>query len=151
MSIGKSAVAAIKELLDRGYGEADAADPSHRGVWHLRAAERAVQGERGQYVGSGDCASRCLILASSSVLCIRKMWLAFSRFNCLRVRRSVRISWVGPSGTKLGRIRPCANRSETQSASFTSVLRPGTFLTCAAFASTSSKSPSDKMCQTGFQ
>ena len=35
MSIGKSDVAAIKELCDRGYGEADAADPSHRGVWQL--------------------------------------------------------------------------------------------------------------------
>ena len=29
-----------------------------------------------------------LMLASSSVFCIRKMWLAFSRFNCLRVRRA---------------------------------------------------------------
>lgn len=36
-----------------------------------------------------------LMLASSSVFCIRKMWLAFSRFNCLRVRRSVRISGLG--------------------------------------------------------
>jgi len=33
----------------------------------------------------------------------------------------------------------------------TSVLRPGTFLTCAAFASTNSNSPSERMCQTGFQ
>jgi hypothetical protein len=90
-------------------------------------------------------------LASSSVFCIRKMWLAFSRLSCLRVRRSVRISWFGPSGTKLGRIRPSANKSEIQSESLTSLLRPGTFLICMAFTSTSSKTPSDKMCQTGLQ
>ena len=36
-------------------------------------------------------------------------------------------------------------------ASFTSVLRPGTFLTCAALASVSATSPSLRMCQTGFQ
>ena len=39
----------------------------------------------------------------------------------------------------------------SQVASFTSVLRPGTFLTWAALANTSSNSPSDKICQTGFQ
>ena len=66
--------------------------------------------------------------------------------SCLRVRSNVRTSCVGLSGTKLGRIRPCANRSDTQSASFTSLLRPGTFLTCAA-AGTNAKSPSDKMCE----
>jgi hypothetical protein len=45
--------------------------------------------------------------------------------DCLRVRSKVRISCVGPSGTKLGRISPCANKSETRSISLTSVLRPG--------------------------
>ena len=30
-------------------------------------------------------------------------------------------------------------------------LRSNTFLTCAAFASTNSNSPSERMCQTGFQ
>jgi hypothetical protein len=92
-----------------------------------------------------------LILASSSVFCIRRMWLDFSRTNCLRVRSKVRISCVGGSGTKLGRIKPCANKSEIQSASLTSVLRPGTFFMWAALASTSSKPPSLKMCHTGFQ
>src|SRR5262245_29352271 len=91
------------------------------------------------------------MLASSSVFWIRRMWLAFSRTNCLRVLRNVRISCVGPSGTKLARIRPCANNSEIQSASLTSVLRPGTFLICAALASTRSKPPSAKMCDTCCQ
>ena len=36
-------------------------------------------------------------------------------------------------------------------ASLTSVLRPGTFLTCAAFANSNVNSPSPKMCHTGFQ
>src|SRR5262249_12294461 len=64
-------------------------------------------------------------------------------------QRAHLLRWA--SGTKLGRIRPCANRSEIQSESLTSLLRPGTFLMCAAFASTSLKSSSDNMCQTGFQ
>src|SRR5262245_48797805 len=34
---------------------------------------------------------------------------------------------------------------------FESLLRPGTFLICAALAKTSSNPPSAKMCQTGFQ
>jgi hypothetical protein len=33
----------------------------------------------------------------------------------------------------------------------TSVLRPGTFFTCAAFTNTNANSPSSKICQTGFQ
>ena len=66
-----------------------------------------------------------LTLASSSVFCSRSTWLARSRTSCLRVRRSERSSAVGPSGTKLARIRPCASSSASQVASFTSVLRPG--------------------------
>src|SRR5258708_35681992 len=57
---------------------------------------------------------------------------------------------MAEGGTKLDRISPCANRSAIQVASFTSVLRPGTFLMCAALASTNSKS-SSKICHTGFQ
>src|SRR5215471_4942632 len=45
---------------------------------------------------------------------------------------------------------PCASRSAIQVASLTSLLRPGTFLMCAALASTSSNSPSSR-CHTGFQ
>src|SRR5215831_11777417 len=41
--------------------------------------------------------------------------------------------------------------SESHAASFTSVLRPGTFFTCAAFAKTSSKLLSASTCHTGFQ
>src|SRR4030088_3235873 len=59
--------------------------------------------------------------------------------------------WVWASGTKLARIRPCANSSASHIASLTSVLRPGTFFTCAAFANTNANSPSSKMCHTGFQ
>ena len=47
-------------------------------------------------------------------------------------------------------MRPCASKSAIHVASFTSVLRPGTFLMCIAFASTRSKLPSST-CQTGCQ
>ncbi|MDT4883063.1 hypothetical protein FQZ97_1190730 [compost metagenome] len=73
-----------------------------------------------------------------------------SRTNCLRVRVSVRSSCTATGGTKLARIRPWASRSAIHIASLTSVLRPGTFFTCAALASTSSKWPSST-CHTGFQ
>ena len=91
------------------------------------------------------------MLASSSVFCTRCTWLDCSRTNCLRVRSRLRISCVCVSGTKLARIRPCANNSASHIASLTSVLRPGTFFTCAAFANTNANSPSSKMCHTGFQ
>ena len=67
------------------------------------------------------------------------------------VRRRVRIASVAASGTKLARISPCASSSASQAASATSVLRPGTFLTCAAFARISPNPPSSSTCQTGFQ
>jgi hypothetical protein len=66
-------------------------------------------------------------------------------------RAKARSAWVAGSGTKLGRISPCASKSASQAASATSVLRPGTFLTRAALASTSVRSPSPSTCQTGFQ
>jgi len=92
-----------------------------------------------------------LMLASSSVFCSRWIWRLHSRTNCLRVRNRLRISWVCVFGTKLARIRPCANSSASHIASLMSVLRPGTFFTCAAFANTNTNSPSSKMCHTGFQ
>src|SRR5919106_1721602 len=90
-----------------------------------------------------------LMLASSNVFCSRWVWLAFSRTSCLRVRMSVRIASVAASGTKLARISPWARSSASQAASVMSVLRPGTFLTCAAFARISLNPPSSKTCQTG--
>jgi len=83
------------------------------------------------------------------------MWLERSRTIC----------WVGSSGTKLALIIPCAIKSASHVASFTSVLRPGTFFTCAAFhpsdeglslgtpalARINANSPSERICQTGFQ
>ena len=44
-----------------------------------------------------------------------------------------------------------AKRSASHSASLTSVLRPGTFFTWAAFAKINSNLPPAKMCHTGFQ
>src|SRR4051812_30840165 len=90
-------------------------------------------------------------LASSSVFWMRWAWLACSRTSCLRVRSRARMSWVGASGTKLARTRPWARRSASQAASATSVLRPGTLFTCAALARIRVTSPSERMCQTGFQ
>jgi hypothetical protein len=92
-----------------------------------------------------------LRLASSSVFCRRCKWPDCSRTNCLRERSRARIAWVIASGTKLGRTSPWASRSASQAASATSVLRPGTFFTCAALARISTRSPSDSTCQTGLQ
>ena len=75
---------------------------------------------------------------------------AFSRVSCLRVRVRSRNAWIGGPGTKLARIRPWASRSASQVASFTSVLRPGTFLTWAALARISSTCEASSA-QTGFQ
>ena len=55
------------------------------------------------------------------------------------------------SGTKLALMRPKATRSAIQVASFTSVLRPGTFLMWAALAKISSNLPSLRIFHTGFQ
>src|SRR5262249_30008116 len=67
--------------------------------------------------------------------------------SCLRVRVRSRNAWIGAGGTKLARISPWASRSASQSASVTSLLRPGTLRTAAALASTSSQRPSST-CQT---
>jgi hypothetical protein len=65
-----------------------------------------------------------------------------------RCHRSAERAAIG--GTKLDRISPWASRSASHIASFTSVLRPGTFLTCIALASTNSNA-SARTAQTGFQ
>src|SRR6266849_5258236 len=62
-----------------------------------------------------------------------------------------RNSWISSPGTKLALISPHANRSAIHVASFTSVLRPGTFLMCAAFATINSKGPSPRILNTGIQ
>ena len=69
----------------------------------------------------------------------------------MRARSSERSSWSASPGTKLALIRPQAVKSAIHVASLTSVLRPGTFLMWAAFASISSKAPSLRMFHTGFQ
>src|SRR5262245_42636863 len=91
-----------------------------------------------------------LMFASSRTAWMRCTCCTISRVNCFRVRVRSRNSWIPGGGTKLDRIRPCANRSASQVASFTSLLRPGTFFTCAAFARINANRPS-RMCQTGFQ
>ena len=93
-----------------------------------------------------------LRLAPCSSLSMRWTWPLRSRMNCLRVRVRSRNACTSAGGTKLGRIRPCARRSASQVASFTSVLRPGTALTWAALARASSRSiSSHSTAQTGFQ
>ena len=91
------------------------------------------------------------MLASSNVFWIRWICRVCSRTSCLRARISERSSWIASPGTKLALIRPKAVKSAIQVASFTSVLRPGTFLICAALAKISSNLPSLKMFHTGFQ
>src|SRR6266702_3561908 len=67
------------------------------------------------------------------------------------VRASARSSCTFSSGMKLPLISPQANRSAIHIASFMSVLRPGTFLICAALATISSKAPSPRIRNTGIQ
>jgi hypothetical protein len=61
----------------------------------------------------------------------------------------LRSSRIGLGGTKLERSSPWQSRSAIHSASFTSVLRSGTFLMCCAFATTISNAPS-KSASIGF-
>ena len=91
-----------------------------------------------------------LMLASSSVFWIRWIWLICSRLSCLRAQQRTQL--LDPSsGTKLALISPQATKSAIHVASFTSVLRPGTFLICAGLATISSNAPSLRMFHTGFQ
>src|SRR5215471_14968376 len=69
----------------------------------------------------------------------------------LLARNSERNSWISRSGTKLALISPQLTKSAIHVASFMSVLRPGTFLMCAALATISSNLPSLRMFHTGFQ
>ncbi len=54
-------------------------------------------------------------------------------------------------GARSSLTRPCARRSASHTASFTSVLRPGTLRTCSALASTSFSPAPLSTCHTGFQ
>ncbi len=91
-----------------------------------------------------------LMFASSRTAWMRCTCCTISRVTCFLVRVRSRNSWIAGGGTKLARIRPCANKSASQVASFTSLLRPGTFFTCAAFARISAKR-SSRTYQIGFQ
>src|SRR5467141_3175121 len=51
---------------------------------------------------------------------------------------------MGGGATKLGWSNPWQSKSAIHSGSLTSVLRPGTFLTCCALAATISKAPSKR-------
>src|SRR5216683_839003 len=99
---------------------------------------------------TSDTTEANFTLASSSTFWIRCLCCTISRISCLRVRVRSRNSWIGPGGTKLARISPCAKRSAIQVASLTSLLRPGTLRICAGLARISSNSPSST-CHTGFQ
>src|SRR5271165_2266555 len=67
-----------------------------------------------------------LMLAVSSSFSSRLRSAAWLSISLRRYRSSSRKSRSGAGGTKLLAIRPCRTRSAIHSASFTSVLRPGT-------------------------
>jgi len=73
------------------------------------------------------------MLASSQRLCNVGHGWPLHRVQLLTVRSNARISWVAVRD-ELAADQTVASRSANQSASATSVLRPGTFLTCAALA-----------------
>ncbi len=75
-----------------------------------------------------------LRLASSRVFWMRWTWLACSRTSCLRVRSRVAHRPGSGLGHEAGADQAVGEQVESQTASATSVLRPGTFLTWAALA-----------------
>jgi hypothetical protein len=73
-----------------------------------------------------------LMPALSSSLSLRLRSAARVPTNALRWRISSRSTRTSGGGTKLARTSPCRTRSAIHSASFTSVLRPGTLRMCEA-------------------
>src|SRR5215468_9656636 len=84
-----------------------------------------------------------LMYAQNATRLLTHQLLVRAQQSAKLVRRGVR--------HKAGTDETMRQRSANHSLSLTSVLRPGTFLTCAAFANTNWNSPSAKMCHTGFQ
>src|SRR5205823_6043357 len=80
-----------------------------------------------------------LMLAPSNVFCSRLSSALRSRTSVVRYRVSSRNSRWGRAGTKLGRSKPCRNRSAIHSLSFPSVFRPGTALMCWALTKSSAR------------
>ena len=91
-----------------------------------------------------------LIPVSSSALCSRLASRERSWIWVLRYRVRFRSARIGLGGTKLARNSPASASWHSHSASLTSVLRPGTCLTCRALTSRHSNS-SSRIAHTGFQ
>jgi hypothetical protein len=83
-----------------------------------------------------------LMLAVSSTFSRRLRSADRLSTSLRRYRVKSRSSRMGLGGTKLARSRPWQTKSAIHSASFTSVLRPGTFFTYYALATMISKAPS---------
>ncbi len=83
-----------------------------------------------------------LMPAPSSSLSVRLRSAARVPTSALRWRTSSRSTLTSGGGTKLARTSPCRTRSAIHSASFTSVLRPGTALMWWALPTMSVKAPS---------
>jgi hypothetical protein len=116
------------------------AEPRHL----LQPLDNVVKGRKGGLNAGVEGCNAVLQLLN------RPQMLTEEEPMMLPVRVRSRSAWIAGGGTKFDRIRPCANRSASQVASFTSLLRPGTFFTCTAFARISVNRPS-RMCQAGFQ
>ena len=83
-----------------------------------------------------------LMPAPSSSLSVRLRSAARVPTSALRWRTSSRSTLTSGGGTKLARTSPCRTRSAIHSASFASVLRPGTALMWWALPTMSVKPPS---------
>ncbi len=83
-----------------------------------------------------------LMPALSSSCSVRLRSAARVPTTALRWRTSSRSALISGAGTKLARTSPWRTSSAIHSASFTSVLRPGTLRMCEALPTTTVKAPS---------
>ena len=90
-------------------------------------------------------------LALSSTFCTRVTSCARSRTSVVRDCSSSRGARRAAGGMKLARSSPCRSRSASHALSATSVLRPGTCLTCCGLTSTTACPPSSSSANTGHQ
>jgi len=85
-----------------------------------------------------DATESILMPASSQTLASRCSSLVRASVSLRRYRVISRIRAISAGGMKLPRNRPTSSSCASHCASLTSVLRPGTFFTCAAFTNSTS-------------
>ena len=104
----------------------------------------ALSMSRPETPSTSEATDDSLMPASWSILSRRWASRVRSSIWALRYRVRLRSSRIGRGGTKLGRTSPCSVIWQIHSASFTSVLRPGTLRRCRALSSQHSRASSSR-------